>query len=173
MGRSAKLRGSLNSHPVNLQTPVNDAAPPFVWRAFPARSRPQSAIAGAMLIAAICAMIWSFAGIAWAVGSALLLVLALNRFFFPSRFSIDEEGITATYLMTSQRLAWKNVRRFVHDAHGGYVSTRARRSRLDAYRGMHILFSDDRESIIRRIKDAMASARHDEDQPDEISGERA
>ena len=37
-------------------------------------------------------------------------------------------------LAARQRLRWPDVRRFVHDAHGGYLSTRARPSTLDAFR---------------------------------------
>jgi len=90
--------------------------------------------------------------VGWAgTGGAVLLILALNRFFLPSRFSVDHEGITANHPLRSRRLRWTDVRRFVHDGRGGYLSTMARPSRLDAWRGMHILFGDQRQGVIDQI----------------------
>ena len=40
----------------------------------------------------------------------------------------DADGITARYPLRSQRCRWADVRRFMADAHGGYLSTRSRRS---------------------------------------------
>ncbi len=90
--------------------------------------------------------------VAAALGGMLVLVLALNRFFFVSRFSIDGEGITARYPLKRMSLQWKNLRRFAHDARGGYLSTRAVRSRMDAYSGMHVMFGDCRETVISLIQ---------------------
>ena len=82
----------------------------------------------------------------------MFLVVALNRFFFPSRFRIDPEGITARFPFQTQRLRWAEIRRFVVDEHGGYLSTRSKLSRLDAYRGLHILFGRHRQAVIDSIR---------------------
>ncbi|MEM7230346.1 MAG: PH domain-containing protein [Planctomycetota bacterium] len=73
------------------------------------------------------------------VAASGLLILALNRFFLPTRFEIDEDGITARYPLRRARQRWGEIRRCVSDQHGVFVSTRARRSRFDAYSGMQIL----------------------------------
>ena len=88
----------------------------------------------------------------WGVLGAGIMLAALNRFFFPSHFEIDGEGITAEYPLRRLRLSWKDLRRFCHDRHGGYLSTRARRSWLDGYRGMHVLFGARRDAVIEQIR---------------------
>ena len=65
----------------------------------------------------------------------------------------DGEGITARYLLASHRLRWTDLKRFVHDARGGFLSTRSRPSWLDRYTGLHILFGGDREPVIEQIRD--------------------
>jgi hypothetical protein len=94
----------------------------------------------------------------WCVIAGAALVISLNRFYFPSHFSVDDNGLTARYAMRQQGVSWKNVRRFVHDARGGYLSTRARRSRFDAFRGVHILLGDSREEVVRFIETHLAKA---------------
>jgi hypothetical protein len=124
----------------------------FTWTAHPAAERPGMALVACAVIALLAAAAWWSFGWMWAVVSALVLVLSLNRFFFASRFVVDDDSITARYLFRSQRLLWKEVRRFVSDARGGYLSTRAVASRLDAYRGLHVIFGADRATVVELIK---------------------
>ncbi|UCD76615.1 MAG: hypothetical protein JSV91_06755 [Phycisphaerales bacterium] len=135
--------------------------PAFTWRAHPARERFGLALLGATLILAVGGVIFLMVRAdgasltvcsAWATLSVVILALALNRFFLPSRFSIDEQGITAWFPLRRRRFRWADIRRFVHDANGGYLSTRTRRSRLDAYTGLHILFGTRDREVIEQIR---------------------
>ena len=143
-------------------TPVTSVQSEFVWPAHPARERPGAAVA-ALAIIALLALGATLLGQSpwWGGGAALLLVLALNRFFLPSRYAVDAEGITARYPLRTVRLPWSRVRRFVHDEHGGYLSSRARRSRFDAFRGVHLLFGADRDEAIARIQSCIEQVRRD------------
>ncbi len=124
----------------------------FSWCAHPARERLGRAALGGLLILSLSILSGlMMQSLLWGVFAALLLVAVLNRFFFPSRFVIDAEGISAAYLLKKQSMCWSELRRFAMDRHGGYLSTRARRSWLDAYRGMHILFGRQRDAVIERI----------------------
>ena len=141
--------------------------PLFTWRAHPARERKARAVAGAAIILIVGGVVFVMvradgAGIgicgAWAALSVLILALALNRFFLPSQFAIDEEGITARFPLRRRRFRWADIRRFMHDQYGGYLSTRARRSRLDAYTGLHILFGSRDDEVIAQIRAHLTSA---------------
>lgn len=125
---------------------------PFSWRAHPARERRAQAVMALGVIAAFCVVVFlAFASWAWTALCFVVLVASLSRFFFPSRFEIDDEGITARYPLRRMRLRWTELRRFVHDRYGGYLSTRARPSRLDAFKGMHILFGAQRDRVVATI----------------------
>ncbi|MCH8315916.1 MAG: PH domain-containing protein [Planctomycetes bacterium] len=132
---------------------TEDLGTDFTWQAHPARERIGTAALGLSVIGAITGAVGlSFQSPVWAAAALLVLLAALSRFFFPSRFLIDADGITARYLLGTQQIRWRDIRRFVQDHRGGYISTRAKRSWLDAYRGMHILFGTDREAVIERIR---------------------
>ena len=133
------------------ESPQPDAA--FTWHAHPAGERAGPAVLGLVIVAALAAAVWAAVhSIAWTVVSAIVLVAALNRFYFRSRFEVDSTGITARYPLRTQRLRWNDTRRFVVDDHGGYLSSRSKRSRLDAWQGMHILFGLQRAAVIERIE---------------------
>jgi hypothetical protein len=125
----------------------------FSWQAHPARERVGQALAVVFLISALGFLSALLMGSPWwGILAAGLMVLGLNRFFFPSRFRIDEEGITAEFPMRSRRFAWVELQRFAHGPRGGYLSSRSRPSRLEGRRGLHILFGEARESVVPRIE---------------------
>ncbi len=108
---------------------------------------------GLAIVAGIAAAVWVAAGsVAWAVFSTAVLVAALNRFYFRSRFKIDADGITARFPLRKQRVRWADTRRFVVDGNGGFLSSRVKRSRLDAWQGLHVLFGRQRKTVIARIR---------------------
>ena len=125
------------------------------WTAYPAVERPARTFIGIAVIACIAATIYLSAGWPWTVGAVLVLLFSLNRFFLPSRFKMDDDRIIARYPLRKRVLHWRDVRRFVSDANGGYLSTRSRRSLMDPSSGMHLLFGGNptqREQIIQSIK---------------------
>ena len=125
----------------------------MAWTAHPPAEGPGMTALAVVIIALIGAAAgWSF-GWLWAAGSVVVLVVSLNRYFFPSRFAIDDEGLTVGYLFRTQRVPWIQVRRFVADSRGGYLSSRAVSSRLDAYRGIHIVFPANQPTVVAAIKD--------------------
>ncbi len=133
--------------------------PEFSWQAHPARERVVPAVLGAVVLVAIAGLAGVFMqSPVWALFALLVLGVALNRFFLPSRFSIDAEGITARYPLRRQRLEWVHLRRFVHDDDGGFLSTRSRRSWRDGFGGMHLFFGPGSKAAIDEIN-AHLSAR--------------
>ncbi|MCL4209519.1 MAG: hypothetical protein KJZ68_02540 [Phycisphaerales bacterium] len=159
-----------------MSTMTTDAststAPPLLeWRAFPAKQRPGRAALGIVIILAIGAMtggLFHADGFspATSVGMGLLasaiLVLVLQRFYFPSFYAIDAEGITARTFLSTLRLRWTEIRRFLHDETGGFLSTRAVPSRLDSFQGLHIVFGEDAPRAIRTIEERLRLARGDD-----------
>ena len=133
------------------ENPQPDAA--FTWHAHPASERTGPAVLSLVIVAALAAAVWTMVhSIAWAVVAAIVLVASLNRFYFRSRFEMDSTGITARFPLRTQRLRWSDTRRFVVADHGGYLSSRSKRSRLDAWQGLHILFGLQRTAVIERIQ---------------------
>jgi hypothetical protein len=127
--------------------------PAFSWNALPLRENAGRAVFGMVAVAGLAvaagAMMQS---VTWALCMAAALLLVLNRFFLPSSFTIDREGITASYPLGRRRLAWKNVRRFATGKHGAWLSPSARSSWVDARTGVQVFFGRDRDAVVGRIR---------------------
>ncbi len=140
----------MNAQPAD--TIKQDASECYEWHAHPAaQNHPKLCMAIIIILTIACLIYITSEIFLWSMFAVILLTMALQRFFFPSRFQIDAKGITAKYLLGKKRFDWKFIRRFNYDANGGYLSTRKLPTRLDAYRGMHLYFSSDRKEIIERI----------------------
>jgi hypothetical protein len=127
--------------------------PVFAWQAHPAREHAGRAAAGLAVVAALAFGSVAVMGAAWwGLVAVAILLAALNRFYFPSRFVVDEEGITARHALGSRRLRWAEVRRFAHDDEGGLLTTRAGDSWLTAHRGVSVLFGSHREAVLARLR---------------------
>lgn len=134
---------------------------PITWSDHPARQRPGVAMGVVGVIAAFGVVSAALmAHWAWGVGAAIVMLVALNRFFLPSRWTLSADQISASYPLKTKCLRVGEIRRFAVDAYGGFLSTRAQPSRMDPYSGMHLRFPpDQREQIIARIRAAMADSR--------------
>jgi hypothetical protein len=134
-------------------------APELSWRAHPARERLLAGALTSLLILALATVIYlSMGSLAWGVLAVVILVLALNRFYFPSRFVIDHDGITARYLLSRKRYEWSSIRRFLWDQRSAYLSTRGRHSRFDAYSGLTVLFGPHQAEVMKLIRRHMDEA---------------
>lgn len=127
------------------------------WRVHPARQQPGRAILGLVII-----FIAAYAIAGWVeraewqlpigLGSAFVLLLSVNRFFLPSTFSLDEEGITAQYPLRRQRVRWTEIRRFLAGPRGGLLSRRARASTFDVLSGVQLFFNEHRDEQVATIR---------------------
>ncbi|GAB4154013.1 MAG: hypothetical protein Tsb009_30570 [Planctomycetaceae bacterium] len=129
------------------------------WRVHPARERMLAAVLALVVIAGLA---WLSADLMqnywWGIFSAAFLIVMLGRFFLPSYYSLDDEGISVRNLLGSTRFRWSDVRCFRHDAQGGFLSTRRRPSLLDSFRGIHLQFRENRDAVVARIQTSLPRA---------------
>lgn len=124
----------------------------FAWCAHPARERLGLTVVALGLIAGFGLLTAVMMGSPlWGVFAGVTLLAVLNRYFFASRFVIDDDGLTAKHPLRRQRVAWADLKRFVHDERGGFLSTYARRTWRDGHRGVQVLFGGQREIVLPRI----------------------
>ena len=94
----------------------------------------------------------------WAVLAAAIFVLVLRRFFFPSRFTLDDEGATAEYPLATRRILWADVRGHGLSRSGGTLSTRSRPSVFGPNRSLALIYRrEDAERIVPLIRSRLAS----------------
>lgn len=127
--------------------------PQCQWTVFPARERPAIAAVALVILGLLSAAVGvnaqSFVAAALAFAA---LFLSLNRFFFPSSFALDEQGITARFPFAKRQLFWSRIRRFVHDEKGGILFCSARPSFWDRWTGLPLMFPQDDPTPVERIR---------------------
>ena len=140
----------------------------FDWRAHPARDRIAASAAGLVVMVAVGVLVVAICRLDgmgpqmstfWGFASMGFVLATVSRFYFPSRFAIDEEGIEAAYPLRTVRLRWHEVRRFAFDERGGILSRRARPNLLDGFSGMPLIFdAATRDEAIREIRAHLPSS---------------
>lgn len=99
---------------------------------------------GAIIIAALAITAGLTTGsIGWAAFTVVVLFLSVCRFYLPTRYRFDEEGVSASHAIAPRRVSWSAVRRVGFDERGGFLGRRARRAWLDGFTGLHLLFPPD------------------------------
>ena len=137
---------------------------PYEWTAHPLRERPAKAVLAVVLVL-ICGVLVGLIvadptlGPLAAGGAILFLFIALNRFFLPSRYRMDEHGIAVRYPLRTRTLRWPEIKQFRHDMEGGYVSPRLRSGIFDTA-GISLLFGGCGSEVISRIDVAIGLPAH-------------
>ena len=129
------------------------------WTAWPAIERPGRT---AVLVLAILvfAMLSGVLGgdLLWGLTAAALLSIGLNRWFLPTTYELDDQGIVAGFPLRRRSIRWRNARRLVLDAAGGWLSD-ARRGRRGR-RGIDLYWGSDperaRNMITRYAEEAVS-----------------
>lgn len=147
--------------------PQSDVLPDVLqWTAHPLRQH-RGRAAAAIVVVLLCGVMVAtsfqtpMTGLLAAGGAMAVLLLTLNRFFLPTTFAIDREGISAAWPLRRQRLRWTDLRRFAHDDEGGFLSTRRNPTRWQLLRsscGMHVLFGGRPDAVIEAIEKHLPKA---------------
>jgi hypothetical protein len=138
---------------VDLPPPDACAPPRLEWIAHPAREKPAAALAALAIITIAAFLAADQLGHAAAgIVAGIVLLTSLRRFFLPTRYNLDQSGVSAT-LISVRRLDWTRVRRISTDAHGVYFGPRSQHSRWDAFLGLHIAFGREREAVLDWLRE--------------------
>ena len=122
------------------------------WSLHLARRQPRKAAAALALIAAASITAgYGFGSLILGLLAALLLIASISDFLFPLTFVLTDDGVAVRGLLHRRRMAWSQVRRVARDELGVKLSPLARRSRLDAYRGIYLWFEGNDDDVMSFI----------------------
>ncbi len=121
------------------------------WRVWPASMQPRRCIFAWAIIAISGALIMS-TDLIIGILLTVLFIGSLSTFLFPSRFRIDQEGLTAMYPIRKKYYKWSQVRRakFFNDA--CYLFTRKKPSNLDGWSGIAVYYGNRKDEIAALLK---------------------
>lgn len=90
-----------------------------------------------------------------AVLSVVILVGSLHNYFFTSSYSLSSKGVEIRSLFGTQKKEWGSFKSFWVDAGGVSLSPFKKRSWLEHYRGMRLLFSENRDEVVDFVTKVM------------------
>jgi hypothetical protein len=117
---------------------------------FPLRDDGPRALALPAIIACVSVAVGvSLESAPWALAAAGLLTAMVARYFAPTRYTLDAQGVRARFLGRERRRAWSEVRALYRHRDGVHLSPFPRPSRLDPFRGIYVRFAGNREEVLR------------------------
>ena len=137
------------------------AEPILAWKVHLVREHPAKMllIAPVLVFSLVVCYVFTHSPVFMAV-TFILLASSLADFLFPIRYEITERGASSKTLLGRNAVEWKRVKKYYLDDRGIKLSTLPRPGRLEAYRGLHLRFGDNRDQVIeavRRMRDAVHS----------------
>jgi len=133
-----------------------DSGDVLSWRIHPFIENKKGAVMVIGFIMLFCGLIYfSIDETNWRIYligfSLVVFFITLSPFFFPSTFTLDENGVKIKRLTTIKR-NWKQFRGFYYDKNGVQLTTFTYPSRLDSYRGLFLKFGENKEEVIDFIE---------------------
>ncbi len=122
---------------------------PLTWRLRPCTiDLRKSALVIAVIVAfgLIVLLLWHDPFLS--VLSVVILVGSLHNYFFTSSYSLSSKGVEIRGLFGTQKKEWSSFKSFWVDSSGVSLSPFKRRSWLEHYRGMRLLFSENRKQVV-------------------------
>ena len=87
--------------------------------------------------------------------SIVILFGSLNSYFFTASYSLSDQGVEIKGPFGTHRREWGRFKSFWVDPKGLSLSPFTKRSWLEHYRGMRLLYSDNKDEIVEFVTKAM------------------
>lgn len=122
------------------------------WKILPARDKKKSFIF-IVTVFGFTVLVYFVAGFYWALFSLVVLLASLFQFYTPTEYILDNDGITIKRPLYTMKKSWSEFRRVVETKSGIFLSPFSRPSRLDSFRGVHLLIQNNKKhEVIEFIK---------------------
>ena len=126
----------------------------MVWTCHPLKRRPLASVLVTLFIMVCGIAVYVTTESRWfSVFALVVLYLSVAKFYFPTTYSMNTEGITVK--TTTQKLfkPWSMYRSYYPDKNGVLLSPFTRPTRLENFRGLFVMFDGNREEILAYLKD--------------------
>lgn len=133
-----------------------DPTPPAVsegsaltWTSWPARERPLAAVILVASAVVLGVLVRRATGDTVLGLAAPVFVLgSLVAFLFPTEYRLTDEAIEVRSLGVTRSRPWSEMRRMTVDRTGVFLSPFEKRTWLEAYRGLRLLFGGNRDQVV-------------------------
>ena len=124
------------------------------WRCHPAARRPWVTAAVTVFLLLLSAIVFFITDSKVFCFLALVVLFAsLAKFYFPTGYRMTDKGVRVKTSMQTLDKDWGMYRSYYPDKNGVLLSPFVRRSRLENFRGMYVMFSDNRDEVLAFVRE--------------------
>ena len=137
----------------------DDSSIVLKWRCHPVTRRPWVSVAVTVFVALVVVLVYygTEHSKAFATLAMVVMFASLAKFFFPTSYKLTDKKIfikTTTQTLVKE---WSIYRSFHPDKNGILLSPFARPTRLENFRGLYLMFSENRDEVISFVKAHISS----------------
>ncbi|MCX7918840.1 MAG: hypothetical protein N3A72_04370 [bacterium] len=132
---------------------------PLVWKVHPFKEHWVKSVALVLFLIIVIGIVQSSFKEPFLTGvSFVVLISSLLRYFFPTEYRINNDGIQITFLGRTTLRKWSEFKSYYICKTGVQLSPFSRPHWLDTFRGHFVLLGKDKEVIIEYIKARVQNA---------------
>jgi hypothetical protein len=128
------------------------------WTAHPlVDDFPKSLLLIGIVIGVLVVVKLSFVNVGFIVVAAALFLVALAKYFFPTRYELSETGMKARFLGFRSSRPWTAYSSYYNCRGGVHLSPFSEPSRLDTFRGSFLLCRKNKEEVLAFVRRKIGS----------------
>jgi hypothetical protein len=113
----------------------------------------------AFLIALCTAIYFSFNSLTFLFLSIIFLVGSLSPFFFPTTYTLNDDGINIKSVFRKSSKNWGYYKSYYPDRNGILLSPFPHPSRLENFRGLYVRFNNNKADVVNFVKQKLKPGR--------------
>jgi len=154
------------------QTPLNESTSDktnvLEWKCHPATRKPWVTIGVSIFILVISMLVFASTDSKGFSFIALLIMFAsLAKFYFPTKYRLTDEKVSIKTTTQTLHKEWSIYRSFYPDKNGVLLSPFVRPTRMENFRGVYIMFSNNRDEVIKYVESHIVSDTTEETESEE------
>jgi hypothetical protein len=131
----------------------------LTWSAWPARKKPLAAavlLAGAVVLGVLIAR--GTGDRLLGIAAPLFVLVSVSSYLLPTHYRLTRDAVEVRSLGVVRSRPWGEMKRFEEDDAGLFLSPFAKRSWLDAYRGVRLAVGGNRDDVVAFVQARVARA---------------
>ena len=130
----------------------------LAWRIHPVKRKPMLSAVVTLAILLFSFLVFvSTESTFMTVLSLAILFGSLAKFYWPTSFTLTEKEIVVKTTMQTMRKEWSLYRSYWPDKNGVLLSPFAVKSRLENFRGLYLIFGENKDDVITFVKERIAA----------------
>lgn len=139
--------------PAPILNQTKESEPALEWTCHPVKRKPLlSALVTVFIFMVVLVVYYSTESKAFGVLAAVVMIASLAKFYFPTTYRLTHEKIIIKTTTQTLRKDWSIYRSCYPDKHGILLSPFVRPSRLENFRGVYLMFSNNHDEVTSFVK---------------------